>query len=244
MFRFCLVLLSVAAAMVVRSASADTFQIVDIKSDAMYVPVGFDDNDEALVVLDGYLPDPCYRLTKPYVNLDTMSHKIVVTARARKFEGLCPDVRVPFTQEVSLGRLSRGEFTVETRDERLTERLTVKPGRNPGPDDYLYAPVEFAHVTYPGGFRWTAVLEGRFTNSCMSIQETKVVLTGKTIQVLPIMKMLSEEECGHTCRREERSFKTEVELPMLESEGRYLLHVRSLNGASVNEVFYRTPHNP
>ncbi len=226
------------------SLRGDTFKIVDIRANALFAPVGFDDNDEVVVVLDCYLPSTCYRLVKPFVNADSTSGKITISARARKFEGICADVTVPFTQEVSLGQLNEGKFRVATKDGKLSADIEIKKGQNPGPDDYLYAPVEFAHVTYPGGLRWSAILEGRFTNSCLKIEETKVFLTGKTIQVLPIMRLQTEREAGYACRPEERSFRTAVELPLLKDEGRYLLHVRSLKGDSINEVFYRTPHNP
>ncbi len=36
--------------------------LVSVTVRAVYAPSGFDDNDEAQVVLDGFLPNTCYRL--------------------------------------------------------------------------------------------------------------------------------------------------------------------------------------
>lgn len=229
-----------------RASSADVFhKEVDVHADSLFIPMGFDDNDEVVVVVDGYLPDPCHQLIRPYVKVDELSRRITISPRAREFLGVCHDVIVPYTQEVHIGQLPRGQFTVNTKDGLLRERLLVGRSVNPGPDDYLYAPVDNARVIFPssptGERRWVAVLEGRYTNSCLVIAETQVSLTGKTIQVLPIMKLQTEEESGTVCRQQEQPFKLEIELPTLTEEGRYLLHVRSLNGQSVNRVFYRTP---
>ena len=162
---------------------------VDVSAQNLFAPVGFDDNDEAIVVIDGYLPSACHRLLDAQVTFKP-GRKIVVAPRAREFKGVCPDVVVPFTQVVKLGQLSAGDYLVMSLDGRQLEKLNVKRATLPGPDDYLYAPVDRAWVNYPSTDRWTAVLEGRLTNSCLKIVETKIELTGTTVQLLPIMKFI------------------------------------------------------
>lgn len=217
---------------------------VDLAVNAIFVPSGFDDNDEVLVVLDGYLPSACHRLTSPVVKVDRKSRLVTIAPRAKEFKGVCPDVAVPFTQEVKLGQLDEGNYSVVSKDGRHRERLVVMRTGGVGPDDFLYTAVDKARVIYPYPFRWAVEIEGRFTNTCFGLEETRVFLTGKTIQVLPIMSFKVPEGTDKGCKDRERTFRTVVELPYLPNEGRYLLHVRSLNGQSLNEVFFRTTPLP
>jgi len=227
------------------SAQADEWpKEVDLEVNYLFVPTGFDDNDETLVVLDGYLPSACHRLANPLVTVDPVTKRIVVSPRAKEFKGVCPDVVVPFTQEVRLGQLATGNYEVVTKNAKHREQLSVSRSKGPGPDDYLYAPVDRARVVYPQANQWVAVLEGRFTNTCLGIEETKVQLIGKTIMVQPIMNFIVPEEPGTPCKPIERPFRTTVVLPYLPQEGRYLLHVRSLNGQAVNEAFFRATPQP
>lgn len=237
-----LCLLSVSAA---RAATNALPEEVDVAVREVFAPQGFDDNDEITLVIDGFLPDPCHQLIRPHVAIDEQGRSITVGARARRYKGACPDVIVPYTQEIHLGRLSAGDFRVASKDGALHNALVVKRSTNPGPDDYLYAPIDNARVEYPSPSRWIAVLEGRFTSPCLAIDETRVLVTGKTIQVLPIMRVMTQEEAGEPCRvTEEIPFRVEAEIPYLPTDGRYLLHVRSLNGQAVNEVFTRTRSHP
>ncbi len=226
-------------------ATAETWpREVDIAAESLFVPAGFDDNDETMVILDGYLPSACHRLTAPTIQVDAASKKIVVGARAKEFKGVCPDVTVPFTQTVTLGQLERGDYAVVSKDGKHTNMMQISHATAAGPDDYLYAMVEKAHVIYPVPHKWVAVIEGRFTNTCLGLEETKVTVTGNTIQVLPIMNFVEPTNPKVPCRAQQRPFRTVVELPHLPADGRYLLHVRSLNGQAVNEVFFRTTPQP
>jgi len=241
MFRFFLSLVLVFQGM---AFAAPREEIVNVRAEYLFVPVGFDDNDEVVAVLDGYLPDPCHKLVPADVKTDIANMTVSVQQKARLFTGVCPDVIVPYTVVVRLGNLPEGNFTVVTNGGSLKENVAVKQSANPGPDDYLYAPIDAARVEYlPGGKR-KAVLEGRFTDSCLRIDELKVVNSEKTIEVLPILKRLTQEEGGGKCRRVESPFKVAVDLPELSQKyWRYLLHVRSLNGQSLNVVFHRTAPN-
>jgi hypothetical protein len=73
-------------------------------------------------------------------------------------------------------------------------------------------------------------------SSCLDFQDVRVIDSGKTFEVLPILTMHSADPHGGPCRNVERAFERTVELPELKP-GRYLLHVRSMNGQSVNEIF-------
>ena len=211
-------------------------ELIDIEPTAFFVPVGFDDNDDAVVVVDGYLPDTCYRLRPAEVTVDLAKKRIVVQPKATRFPGLCLDVTVPYSTVVHLGVVPDGSYTVTTKQEKAVERLDVKKATIQAPDDYLYAPVDSLQVQILSGGKMRASLMGRFTNTCLKIKEVKLINSGKSLEALPIMQQLDKAEGGGACENKEIPFEYKLDLPLL-NPGRYLLHVRSLNGQSVNEVF-------
>lgn len=212
-------------------------EVVDIKPQRIFVPNGFDDNDQVEVVTDGYLPDTCYRLRPTVVVVDVSTKKISIQPKADIFEGVCLDVTVPFTTVVPIATgVPSGTYEIAAYDGSLKQSLFVAPAPTTTPDQYTYAPVEKVSVKNTALGAHTAILSGRYTNTCSVTETIKVTVTGQTLQVLPIMKQLEKDPMGNPCAAQERAFEEKVTLPKL-ATGRYLLHVRSLNGNSVNEVF-------
>ena len=224
-------LVTLAGASVAQAQS----EVVNVLSTDVFVPVGFDDNDDVTVVLDGYLPSSCYKLEKAVSTINPETKKVTLQQTARKWPGPCLLSLVPYTSVVNLGMLPVGEFSVVANDGNLRDTLNVTEATSAGPDEYLYAPVDSVNVSEvrtPGN-KFTATIEGRFTDSCMSMDSVKVINSGKTIEVLPIMKMAA----GPVCMPVIKAFKKVVKLPTEMELGRHLVHVRSLNGKSVNAVF-------
>ena len=214
-----------------------TREIVDINPQHLFVPSGFDDNDQVEIITDGYLPDTCYRIRPTQVFIDLDKKRITVQPKAQLFPGVCMDVTVPFTTVVPISAgVPTGNYEITTKNGSLKERLFVAPAPFSSPDDYLYAPVDKATVENTMQGTQTATVYGRFTNSCSMIDNIKITVTDKTIQVLPVMKQSDKDQHGNPCAAEERPFEERITLPKL-ATGRYLLHVRSLNGQSVNQVF-------
>lgn len=213
-------------------AHADSVgDIVNVSALNLFAPVGFDDNDETVVVLDGYLPNSCYKVADPEIIKDLANKSITVQPKARFVGGICLMALIPYSTEVKLGVLPKGDYSLVTNRGSATEALTVAASTTAGPDDFLYAPVDSVSIEKAADGTISAVLQGRFTNSCMQWKENKIFYTGKTIQLLPVIEM-SEVDCQEM----ETPFRQVVPLNDMQP-GRYLLHVRSLNGASVNNVF-------
>ena len=230
--------LAVLTALAMNSiAHADTPRFSPIRDTrSLFVPVGFDDNDDVVVVLDGYIGDPCDKLRAPKVIIDKANGSITITPMKERVGENCPEILVPYQQVVNLGTLPMGTYAVQTFDDKLGEILSVKKAPFATPDDHLYAPVDSAHVSVQVSGTMTATVRGRLTDSCLSIEKVEVLPSGRTMVVLPIMKKSATDPQGAACQPIERPFESRVELPVL-TAGRYLLHVRSLNGQSVNEVF-------
>jgi hypothetical protein len=67
----------------------------------------------------------------------------------------------------------------------------------------------------------------------MDWDEIKVVDSGRSIEVLPIVRVDTSGDCPAATR----TFERRVELPRGMAPGRHLLHVRSLSGKAANVVF-------
>lgn len=211
--------------------------VIDLDARHVFVPVGFDDNDETMVVVDGYLPSACYRLTKPEADVDHAARTITVKAKARYFDVPCLDALIPYHVEVGLGVLPFGDYQVRVEGSSLPARkLAVAEARNAGPDDFLYAPIDSANVERdPQTRKIVATMKGRFTSRCMVWDDVRIEDHGDTVNVLPIVKI----DPSVPCDGEEVPFRKSVELPDQLTGGRKLLHVRSLNGQAVNHLFFK-----
>jgi hypothetical protein len=227
-------LLIAGASLVAQADGPQNGELISVDASYVFAPRGFDDNDETVVVIDGYLPSGCFRLTRPETTVDQETKTISITPFARFFDIPCIEARIPYSQEIRLGVLAEGDYEVVVKTSAVSESLSVAESTNAGPDDYLYAPVDAVNVERdPETGKLTAVLEGRFTDRCMEWDEVEVADDGATVVLLPKMAMRDDDSCGAA----ELPFKKRVDLPETIAEGRHLLHVRSLNGQAVNSLF-------
>jgi hypothetical protein len=210
-------------------------QLVIVTPTKVFTPYGFDDNDNAQVVVQGNFPNTCYKVGPVETAINPRTHEVRLTSYAYFYDGCwCLDVLVHFTQVVNLGVLDKGQYKVEiqSKDGASHELATlpIAAARSPGPDDHLYAPVREASLESPAsdGSR-ILVLRGNFPNTCMKYQETKIFYRApNTIEVLPLSVM-----SGQDCRDVSSPFEIKVALKPTQT-GETLIHIRSLNGQSVN----------
>lgn len=78
---------------------------------SVFVPGGFDSNSESYAVVSGIFPNGCYRWDHADVkNTDPLTHEVRLYARVQ--QGLCLMVLIPYTKEVTLGRMQSGHHTL------------------------------------------------------------------------------------------------------------------------------------
>jgi len=78
----------------------------------VYIPGGLVANSDILVVASGLFPNGCYRWKGATVHhSDDFNHE--VQAYATVSQGMCIMVLVPFTKEIPLGKLVKGEHTLK-----------------------------------------------------------------------------------------------------------------------------------
>jgi hypothetical protein len=106
----------------------------------------------------------------------------------------------------------------------------VRQSTTDNTDDYLYAPISQAYYSQSKTGR-TIILTGEFSNSCMTLTSVKVDIQPEVIVLQPISDMANRANCTAG----QFPFSKTVDINAAKP-GRYLLHVRSLNGNAVNSL--------
>ncbi|HEX4926206.1 MAG TPA: hypothetical protein VFV50_19085 [Bdellovibrionales bacterium] len=229
-------MLLVLTVLVSQSVIADPTQpvLVQVPVQAAYIPSGFDSNDKAQIVVEGYLPNSCYRIGVAEAFVDQATNTVKVRQNAYMYNGMCLQMIIPFTLVVNVGLLEQGDYRViDEKTSNELGRLPVKLSLHSEPDDHLYAAVQDTTIYLDQQKRLVAKMEGYFPDTCTKLEEVRIIReNSNVVAVLPIAKRV---DTG-LCRRVLVPFVKHVLLPSL-NKGRFLLHVRSLNGQAVNKMF-------
>jgi hypothetical protein len=205
---------------------------IDLLPEHTFAPPGFDDNDNAQVILEGRYISSCFRNGVPEATVDYAKHQIYVRTRTLYYQSSwCVRVFVPYTVEVNLGVLPAGVYGVNVMDTQgqwhPAARLPIAAARSPSPDDFLYAPVTDASIEDGDVLH----LRGRYTNDCMSIDDATLLYRAQNIiEVLPKMKLAQRG-----CRDVMVPFETTVKLNS-PYRGKTLIYIRTMNGQAVNRL--------
>ncbi len=204
----------------------------------IFIPQGFDDNDNVEVILHGDFPSTCVQVGRTDAVIDPLSKTVTVTATAYKYPGkFCIQSITPFIQTVKLGLLGEGDYTVVLqKDKAVKSELNVARRKTESPDDFLYATVENAYidVNFETG-KQALKLQGHFPMffiGCMVMKEVRAVYAPSDVLVVqPIAEIVNTDVCN--TQPSDRSFEytSGLQAPF---KGEGLLHVRTLNGTSLN----------
>ena len=202
----------------------------------VFVPVGFDDNDDVTAVIDGFLPSGCHKFAGIAAQFDQARGEIRLEPQVKFENRPCIEARVPFSTVAHLGELDQGDYTVTVpsggpSSDDLVRDLEVLAAPDSRKDSHDYAPIEEVTFHRKSADR-QVTLEGRMTSTCLEWDRVDLNVTGNTIQILPIVKTTNYVDCGDTLVE----FEKTVNLPPRLGKGRYLLHVRSLSGQAINKV--------
>jgi hypothetical protein len=230
------------------SVAATNVEVVEIPIQRVFVPsVGFDDNDNIQLVVDGVLPNSCYtlagQLTEPSEESD--SFKIKQYAYKRH-DDVCASEQtlpthmkavVPFSTEAWLGRMPIGDYNVlfDTGGGKWSKRkFNVQAALSPDVDNIPYAAIVNVYVgaAIPAGKPAEISLTGYMTSSCMELGEFDVKVLDDVVVVLPKVNVRS----GEVCKEVLVPFEKKLAVGPFQ-EGRYLIHVRSMNGRAVTQTF-------
>jgi hypothetical protein len=211
----------------------------------LFVPQGFDDNDNAEIVIHGVFPNSCWRMGKSGVTVDEDNFTIDVWTTAFQYnpenssdkEVLCAQVMVPYIAPIKTGILKAGTYTVQVRDQNISAILDVNTATTESPDDYLYAMVNAAGVDVDPISQqqtvWVRGVHPHFIQGCMVMDEIRAYKNPEDVLiVLPIGRMTDGVECG-----DDYKYNFFQRVPLNDSiTTESLLHVRAMNGRSYNEL--------
>ncbi len=210
---------------------------------ALYVPVGFDSNDNAQVVFEAQFENSCYRPGVTEYSVDYSTNSILIQNKAQKYDSdFCLMVILEYKKEVNLGVLNKGTYNVLFADSsggfQSLGAINVNEASTTSADDFLYAPIKSAqYIKTDPKKNGYVELKGVFTNSCMVMDNVKVSRPSVgVVQVLPIAKMLNKSDC-RVLKENPVPFTQKVNLADF-GKGRVLIHVRSLNGQAINLIEY------
>ena len=205
----------------------------------VFVPMGFDDNDNSQIILFANMPDTCHKAGPVRYRIDEAKRTIFIRNEILYYSGCwCADVQVPYTQTVNVGLLNSGEYKVAVETSTGTFKkmadIPIAAATTAAPDDSLYAPVEqviFAKGKESVG-NGEVILTGTFRSSCMQLKDVRLnYRQNHVIEVLPIVEMAA----SGGCTEELRPFTARIKIKDSVG-GRALLHVRSLSGQAINQV--------
>jgi hypothetical protein len=207
----------------------------------LFVPKGFDNNDNIEVVVTGKFPNPCYIRNK--VEVEVMGEKVFIRVTAlKKDDGkaeLCEKMSVPFKEAVTLGNFQGGNYEVIVNENTRFEQkdnLEVAVSTSRSVDEHLYPIVDYIDLGFTGGMSGSVMLVARTPSDCVAFDKVEIISNGKdSLSILPIMKKVSSQ-----CNENKRQITIPVKFDASKIRNKdILLFVRSIEGKSVNSIISR-----
>jgi len=199
----------------------------------VFSPSGFDSNDNVEVMVSGYLPDLCHKA--PNAKVKVFGNKIFVQVEAIKEDEtvFCPQVVLPFLTPVSVGMLDKGNYEVVVNPGSSTEstsNIKIAESTSAAIDDYIYANVNY--VEQDANTR-VVTLKGYNPSPCFELDQIKHTNNkADTYSVLPVLKQVTA-----FCPEKMVPFTYKWTVPKELNREEVLLHVRVMDGKSVNTLF-------
>ncbi len=210
---------------------------------------GYDNTNNVEVVLYGTLPNTCYRIDNTRIEKVSGTNSFRIRQFAvKKTDGVCGEentmpehlkMAAPFTSVVSIGSLAPGDYSFNYNDGTshvAQKSVNVKEAHKTTVDDYPYAAVSNVSTTdvIAKMDKIAVTLSGVFTSSCAYLDADSVAVDKQkdVYVVLPVVKI----KHGVLCAQSLTPFLQQIDMESPKSSGHYLVHVRSMNGKSVNRV--------
>lgn len=203
--------------------------------DEIYIPAGFDSNDNVEIIITGYLPNLCYHSPKATL-VKQEDNTLIIEVKAfykPELNDICPEIIVPFTEVANLGILKSGSYEVKVNSSQptnLARNFKIIDNNSPMQDESIYLYVDYVKKDFTNK---TIEIVGLNPSDCFKLDEVKLISNGSnTISVLPILKKTT-----NFCPMKMTPMSIEVLIPNLAQNQKVLLHVRSMEGKSYNTIF-------
>ena len=204
-----------------------------IPVEKVYSPRGYDTEDSAEVVIEGLLPNACHK--SPKADIEVVGDTIEVNLTSLYYDPtnpFCAEIILPFIKTINLGLLKKGDYKVvvnqNTPYEEQAMFKVLNPSRTPGEGD-MYANVEYIERRDDSR---TIKLMGHNPSDCYVLKDIEVVSNKRsTYSVFPIMEKVSD-----FCPMKMTPFTYDVTIPNTINKPEVLIHVRTMNGDSINTI--------
>lgn len=199
----------------------------------IYSPMGFHDHESSEVIVSGFLPNLCHKSPQTQVMVEDGVIRIQLKANYyQASDYFCPPVLVPFVESINVGVLDKGDYQVLANPNTPFEKrsgLNVIEYASSAMEDLVFANVSHVELT---GVGREAVIKGYNPSDCFELDRIEVSDNkADTYSVYPILKQVSE-----FCPKKMVPFTYSFQVPETLSRDRVLLHVKGMDGRSVNHV--------
>jgi hypothetical protein len=212
--------------------------VVEAPVKHLFIPHGFDNNDNIELVVTGEFPSTCYSSHKSEVEVNGDIVNIKVTALKKESE-VCEQIMIGFKEVVRIGTLQGGDYKVVVNQGSASEQqenVTIEEASSNSVDEYVYANVEYIDLGFTGGTSGSAMIMAQTPGDCYDFDRVEYLSNKKdTLSVLPILKKV-KPVCGKMKVRVEIPIKFD---PAQFSYSQILLFTRSLQGQSVSTIIER-----
>lgn len=230
-----LILLGALLIPLTQANSAPTTETVVIAPEHIYVPLGFDSNDQVEIVIEAQLPNLCY--SGPTIQKEIVGNEIRLELTATRRLGpeiQCAQVVVPVAETVNLGVLNAGDYSIVVNGgdrSEMQSMVAVTDAPIAPTDNHIYANVD-AIEQVPGERRF--ILKGYTPSDCLVLDRVDYVYNEvDTLAVLPIMRKVRE-----SCPMKMVPFAFALDVPAAVTVEKFLIHARAMDGKSVNRIFF------
>ena len=219
-------------------SSSIAFAATPIKTyvpiEKVYAPAGFHDHQESEVIISGYLPNLCHK--SPTTEVEIVGGQIQISVKAMHYlpsNPMCAPVLVPFVESVDVGLLDKGLYEIVVNPNTPFERgakLGVEDFASSAIGDAVFANV---HQVENIGQDQTVLLKGYNPSDCYELDQISYIHNNDdTYSVYPKMRQVSA-----FCPQKMTPFSYEFRVPEDLRYPKVLLHVRAMDGRSVNYIY-------
>lgn len=209
-------------------------RMVNVPVTHVYAPAGFTNTDNSEVVITGFLPNLCYRI--PHTLIEIEGNKISIGMKSQinlVSHQLCADVIMPFIQTVNIGKLNQGNYQLIVNENSQWEKnaeMDISYTSNNSVQSIYYANVrEIVNLNY--GRR--VLLKGYNPSDCFLLDKIEIINNGSDVySIFPILKQSS-----NNCQNKLTEFSYEFTVPENLATDQVLLHVKVMDGSSINALY-------
>jgi len=224
----------------VQEPQPEEYETLYYKVEKIFIPVGFDDNDDVEVIVSGQFPNDCWKVEEVEKTRTKAGYSLKM--KARKWKAFCADKMSPFWKKVSLGYLKVGNYII-TNEEKNEGTLIVRGAKFKTEDDYQYASVDSVKTRYEFNKetgrieKRFLVLKGEFPNACYQLAKNPPVdlireSSEGLIEILPVIEY--NKALSQNC-----STPIEFEEPIAIPEnlsGKFMIYLRTDSDKLENSI--------